>query len=599
MSNDSVNTFNVSLFFPKSSTSTVTNKTGTWSFMRPSYLEKTAPCSVHCPCGQDIPRIEMLVSRGQIAAAWNTILAENPLPGTCGRVCFHPCEKACNRGQFDEAVSINAIERYLDDAAWAASIAPAAARGSAKGKRIAIVGSGPAGLAASYFLSMLGYECEIFEAAEEPGGILRYGIPAYRLPNEVLDREIARIRALGVMIHCARAVDSAFLEGAKHTYDAVFLSCGNGASMKLGVPGEELALDGLAFLRSAKQGEGAARTMSVKPHGSAIVVGGGNTAIDVARSLRRMGVSPTIVYRRRREDMPAFEHEVARALEEGVRMVELRAPLALARVDGGIELKVQKMRPAGVGADGRMRVVPDGDATELIFADALYSAIGATHAESWMVPPDDGRVVRLSHAAAFWDAPVGIPLLYGGDPVNENESVADAIASGKQAAIALDVFFQKGAGAVKAELARCAVGDGTSLSMEIYLGGPRANRSARVVSFKDIPTDYFSPSEKKRGASLPPERAIASFEEIESSLGAAEAAMQAERCFNCGICNDCDNCRTYCPELAITALRAGRRDDWSTEAGPARAINSDYCKGCGICAAECPRCAMIIEEQQS
>ncbi len=597
MSNN-LNAFPVSLFFPKSSTSTAANKTGTWSFMRPCYLEKTAPCSVHCPCGQDIPRIEMLVSRGQIIAAWKTILAENPLPGTCGRVCFHPCEKACNRGEFDEAVSINAIERYVDDAALAASVSAPVAKGRAKGRRVAIAGSGPAGLAASYFLAMLGYECDVFEAAGEPGGVLRYGIPAYRLPNDVLDREIARIKKLGVDIHCSRAVDPAFIGSAKETYDAVFLSCGNGASTRLGVPGEEFAVDGLAFLRGAKNGD-AAGTMPVKPHGSAIVVGGGNSAIDVARSLLRLGVSPTIVYRRRREDMPAFEHEVARALEEGVHIVELRAPLALVRMDGGVELKVRKMRPEGIGADGRMRVVPDGDATELISADALYSAIGAAHAESWMVPPDDARVARMSHSAAFWDAPAGIPVLYGGDPVNEDESVADAIASGKQAAIALDAFFEKGAAAVDAEIARCTVGDGASLSMEIYLGGPRAKRTGRVVSFKDINTDYFSPSEKKRGASVPPERAIASFREIESPLDAAGATIQAERCFNCGICNDCDNCRTYCPEAAVAALRAGRQDDWSTEAGPAREINSDYCKGCGICVAECPRCAMIIEEQQS
>jgi NADPH-dependent glutamate synthase beta subunit-like oxidoreductase len=366
--------------------------------------------------------------------------------------------------------------------------------------------------------------------------------------------------------------------------------------MRLGIPGEELALDGLAFLRSAKQG-GVAGIISVQQKGTAIVVGGGNSAIDVARSLLRLGVSPTIVYRRRREDMPAFGHEVERALAEGVRIVELCAPQALTRVEGGIALRVQRMRPAGVGADGRMRVIPDGDATEVMTAGALYSAIGATHAAPWMLPPDDARLERMSHSAAFWDAPIGVPVLYAGDPVNEKESVADAIASGKQAAIALDVFFEKGASAVKAEIARCTLGDGTSLSMEIYLGGPRATRSGSVVSFKNINTDYFFPSEKKAGALMPPERAVASFEEVESSFGAAEAAAQAERCFNCGICNDCDNCRTYCPELAVTAFRAGRQDDWSTEPGPARDINADYCKGCGICVAECPRCAMIIKEQ--
>jgi len=598
MSGDSVSALRVSLFFPKSSTSTAANKTGTWSFMRPHYLEKTAPCSVHCPVGQDIPRVEMLVSRGQTAAAWQALLAENPLPGTCGRVCFHPCEKFCNRGEFDDAVSINAIERYVDDAARAASLSASVPKGRAKGKRVAIAGSGPAGLAASHFLTMLGYECDIFESADEAGGVLRYGIPSYRLPNDVLDGEIARIKSLGVNINCASPVGPDFIAGAGKNYDAMFLSCGNGASMKLGVPGGELAMDGLAFLRGVKCGDAADRTTE-KSHGSAIVVGGGNTAIDVARTLLRLGISPTIVYRRRREDMPAFVHEVSRALEEGVRVVELRAPMTVARSGSGIELKVQKMRPAGIGPDGRMRVAPDGDATESLFADALYSAIGATHGESWMVPPDDRRVARMSHSAAFWDSPSGIPLLYGGDPVNSDESVADAIASGKQAAIALDAFFERGAASVSAEIARCALGDGTSLSMEIYLGGTRADRADRVVAFKDINLDYFAPSEKERGAALPSDRAIASFREIEAPLDEPRAVAQAERCFNCGICNDCDNCRTYCPEAAVIAARAGRQDDWSAEAGVDRDVNSDYCKGCGVCVTECPRCAMVIEEQQS
>ncbi|HWR10540.1 MAG TPA: FAD-dependent oxidoreductase [Rectinemataceae bacterium] len=587
----------ISLLIPMSSASTSANRTGSWSDMRPRYQEKTAPCSVRCPCGQDIPRIEMLTSRGRYEAAWRTILAENPLPGTCGRVCFHPCEEACNRGEFDEAVSINALERFLDDRARAESVQESTTVAPSKGRRVAIAGSGPAGLSAAYFLARLGYECEIFEADRAPGGILRGGIPSYRLPNAVLDREIRRIEGLGVAVHCSTAIDPDFIATAKRRFDAVFLGCGHGRSLGLGVPGEELAIDGLDFLRGSKN-EDKKMAGSADQVRAALVIGGGNGAIDVSRSLLRAGIAPIIVYRRRREDMPAFGREVARAVEEGARIVELRAPLSIARKGNGIELNVQKMRPEGIGADGRMRVSPLVGQTELIAADAIYSAIGAYPAEPWILPPENPEVLRLSHSAALWESPAGIPLLYGGDPINEDESVADAIASGKQAAIALDVFFSKGLASVEAEIARCGLGDGTSLSMETYLGGERGERAKKVVRFEDINADYFSLSEQRRGASVPSADSIRSFAEIESCLNETVAIEQAERCFNCGICNDCDNCRTYCPEAAVVAARAAKAGDWQTEAGVDREVNADYCKGCGVCVTECPRCAMSIEEQQ-
>ncbi len=598
----------ISLLFPRSSTHTSVNRTGSWSYMRPRYLEKTAPCSVRCPCGQDIPRIEMLAARGRIEAAWQTILAENPLPGSCGRVCFHPCEEGCNRAEFDEAVSINALERYLDDAAREGAFSESAVPMALppKGRRIAIVGSGPAGLSAAYFLAKLGYECEIFEAGQAAGGVLRSGIPSYRLPNEILDREIRRIEALGVRLRCGEAVGPEFLASArdKGHFDAVFIACGHGKPAKLGIPGEELAVDGLAFLNRSKNGAqalagqltGGSRDRAAE---TAIVIGGGNSAIDVARSLLRATIAPTIVYRRRREDMPAFRHEIERALDEGVRIVELQAPLSIERKDSGIELTLQPMRTSEIGSDGRMRVVALQSQTEKMVAGAIYIAAGASVAESWMLPPASGELLRMSHCATWWNSSSGLPLLYGGDPVNEEESVADAIASGKQAAIALDVFFGKGASEVEAAIARCSLGDGHALSMEAYLGGMRGDRSRRVIRIGDINVDYFSPSAKERGSLLPITSSRASFDEIESAMDAAQAAAQAGRCFNCGICNDCDNCRTYCPEAAVFAARARKGGDWSAEAGADREVNADWCKGCGICVTECPRGAMIIEEQQS
>lgn len=588
----------VSLFLPMSRTTTLANNTGAWSFMRPRYAEKTAPCSAHCPCGEDIPRIEMLVSRGEIGAAWRTILDENPFPGICGRVCFHPCETACNRGERDEPVAINALERFVDQAAVDRGEAAGISAASPRSKKIAIAGAGPAGLAAAYFLARLGYYCEIFEASKAAGGVLRSGIPAYRLPAEALEREVGRIEALGVKIHYSSPMGDDFAEAAKGRFDAIFVACGNGKPQRLGVPGEELAVDGLAFLEAARNG-GSAAAEAARRGGAAIVVGGGNSAIDVARSLIRLGVSTTIVYRRRRDDMPAFGNEVARALEEGVRLLELRAPLSVEKAGEGIALKVRRMRLAGLGADGRMKVAPEEGAIETIRADAIYAAIGAVPAEAWMTPPGDAVVASMSHCAALWSGPAGLPVLYGGDPVNADESVADAIASGKQAAIALDAWFSGGAASVEAALARSAVGDGRALSMELYRRGPRSGRDSRVVALSDINLDYFPSAKAERGASVTPEAAIAGFGEVEAALEPERAAAQAERCFNCGICNDCDNCRTFCPEAAVAAPRAARGGGWLAEAGPDRSVDSSYCKGCGICVKECPRGAMVIEEQQS
>ncbi len=593
----------VSLFMPRSSGSTSVNKTGSWSFMRPRYQEKTAPCSARCPCGQDIPRIEMLVSRGHFAAAWRVALAENPLPGSCGRVCFHPCEGACNRKEFDSSVSINAIERFLDDMADSEASPGGLSAGKPTGRRVAIVGSGPAGLSAAYFLARLGYDCEIIEAEHEPGGVLRYGIPSYRLPTAILDREIGRIKALGVEIRCSEAVGEDFLATAGERFDAMFIGCGHGRALGLEIPGGAFAVDGLAFLKEIRSG---AKGIEEMGNGRvAAVIGGGNTAIDVARSLLRLGAIPAIVYRRRREDMPAFGREIERAIEEGARLVELCSPHSIEAAGAGVVLKVQKMRISEQGADGRMRVVPVPGELDSLAVDAVYSAVGADADEPWLPPAEGPGTLRFGHCVAVFgrrastSGAVGhsgmgkgeIPRIYGGDLVNAEESVADAIASGKEAAIALDAYFRGGVAEVEREFARCGIGDGKALSMEVYLGGPRQLRSRLVVGFEAVNADYFSPSEKEGGQSVSAADSIRSFDEIESALDSGKAVAQAGRCFNCGLCNDCDNCRTFCPEVAVIAPDA--------VGATARRVNADYCKGCGVCVTECPRCAMVMEEQQS
>ena len=572
------------LFIPHSSISTAVNKTGSWRFFHPKYEEKTAPCSAACPLGQDIPRIEMLASRDQHKDALKVILDENPFPAVCGRVCFHPCEGACNRAHMDDPIAIHHIERFLGDRAISGEILADPNPRPPAAKKIAIAGAGPAGLAAAYFLARLGYGCDVFEAATKPGGLLRRGIPTYRLPREVLDYEIKRIEDAGVRIYCRTPVNGSLLQDLKKDYEALFVACGYGRSFMLNIQGEEFAADGLDFLKRLSSGE------KISYFGTSAVVGGGNTAIDVARSLVRLGAAPLIVYRRRIQDMPAFEPEVAMAVEEGVRIMELVTPIRIRESAGnsisslpGYELTLQKMKVINKDISGRARVAPDGDDTETVYVQNIFVAIGAAAEDLWQFPDsDETKSLPLSHCC-FFDQK--LPLIYGGDLTSPIKSVSDAIASGKQAAMALDAYFNYGMDAVEERLAGCRVGDGQALSMDVYLENDRKNRTAHIVAYDEIVTDYFEPATRNAPPTLDAAERRRSFAEIESTLDNGTAAKEAARCFNCGICAACDYCRLYCPEMAVEVKKARR------------SINMDFCKGCGVCATECPRNAMSLEEE--
>jgi NADPH-dependent glutamate synthase beta subunit-like oxidoreductase/ferredoxin len=565
------------LFIARSNISTMVNKTGSWRFLRPRYDEKTAPCSAACPAGEDIARIEMLATRGFFAKAAQTILYENPFPGVCGWVCFHPCEKTCNRSEFDEPVAINSLERFLGEFALMEELMPAQNRLSDKRKKVAIAGAGPAGLAAAYFLSWLGYRCEVFEAESKPGGVLRWGIPSYRLPADVLHKEIIRIENLGVDIHCKNRLDHNFIEKAKSRFDAVFIGCGHGRSIKMKIPGEEMAIDGLGYLHRIRDEEVTAAS------GTAAVIGGGNTAVDVARSLVRLGTHPILVYRRRKKDMPAFSHEIDMALEEGIEIMELLAPIRIAAHSEGCILTLQRMKPSGLETSGRACVVPDGQKTQILQVQQIFTAIGAEADAPWQPDlKDHSRILKLSHCALSGQ---DVPVAYGGDLTNPIKSAADAVASGKQSAMALDALFETGWDSIESRLSDCKVGSGPGLSMEIYLGGGRKNRNDQIVSFKEINTDYFQHAVRAKSSTRLPEERKQNFGTIDETLSGDKAVVEASRCFNCGICNDCDNCRLFCPELAV-------------ELETTRGINLDYCKGCGICVVECPRNAMALEEEK-
>jgi NADPH-dependent glutamate synthase beta subunit-like oxidoreductase len=569
----------IPLFISRSNISTELNKTGSWRFVRPKYHEKTAPCSAACPAGEDIARIEMLSSQGRYREALEIILLENPFPAICGRVCFHTCETACNRSGFDEPIAIHGIERFIGDTAVRDNLTFSLERLPDNGKKICIVGAGPSGLAAAYFLIRLGYSCDVFEAETEPGGILRWGIPRYRLPDAVVNAEVQRIKNLGVKILCNTRATQNFLDEAKDRYHAFFIGCGHGRSLKMNIPGENMALDGLDFLNRMRK----EKTESLN-NGTAAVIGGGNTAIDVARSLVRLGVKATLVYRRRKQDMPAFEYEVETAVKEGVKIMELFSPSSIAQDGGEYILTLQPMKRSGMETDtGRARVVPDGETTQELRVQRIFTAIGAEPSESWQLPSEENaETVYLSHCAFMANNP---PFLFGGDLTNPTKSVADAIASGKQSAMALDTFFKKGLNAITNRLNSCLVGNGPALSMERYLDGKRSNRNPDMVSYEDINIDYFSPAPRIKAESLSLNKQMNPFDEIETTFTIRQVMEETRRCFNCGICNACDNCRIFCPEIAVDLQDGQRR------------INLDYCKGCGICVVECPRNAMALEEE--
>ena len=569
----------ITLFISRSNMSTELNKTGSWRFVRPIYDEKTAPCSAACPAGEDIARIEMLSSQGRYREALETILLENPFPAICGRVCFHTCETACNRSGLDEPIAIHGIERFIGDAAVRDNLTFSLERLPDNGKKICIVGAGPSGLAAAYFLTRLGYSCDVFEAGAEPGGILRWGIPRYRLPDAVVNAEVQRIKNLGVKIICNTRATQNFLEEAKDRYHAFFIGCGHGRSLKMNIPGENMALDGLDFLNRMRT----EKTESLN-NGTAAVIGGGNTAIDVARSLVRLGVKAILAYRRRKQDMPAFQYEVETAVKEGIKIMELFSPSSIAQDGGEYILTLQPMKRSGMETDtGRARVVPDGETTQELRVQRIFTAIGAEPSEPWQLPSkENAETVYLSHCAFMANNP---PFLFGGDLTNPTKSVADAIASGKQSAIVLDTFFKKGMNAIADRLNSCLVGNGPALSMERYLDGKRSNRNPDMVSYENINVDYFSPAPRIKAESHALDKQVNPFDEIETTFTIRQVMEETRRCFNCGICNACDNCRIFCPEIAVDLQDAQRR------------INLDYCKGCGICVVECPRTAMALEEE--
>ena len=518
--------------------SSLANHTGSWRTERPVYLSRMPPCNNECPAGENIQSWLFHAESGDYEQAWRVVVEDNPFPAIMGRVCYHSCEGACNRAKVDAPVGINSVERFLGDEAIAKGwkFAPPA---SPSGKRVLVVGAGPSGLSAAYQLARMGHQVEVHEAGPLPGGMMRFGIPKYRLPRQVLDAEVQRIVDLGVRIHYHTKVANVLESKTQGGFDAVFLAVGAHIAKRAFIPAGDSArvLDAVSVLRSM---EGEDKPMLGR---KVVVYGGGNTAIDMARTAKRLGATEAIiVYRRNREKMPAHDFEVEEALQEGV-MIKWLSTISRA---GASSITVEKM-----ALDAKGFPQPTGE-FETLEADSVVLALGQDVDLSLIegVPGlavDDG-VVQVD--ASMMTGHAGI--FAGGDMVPAVRNVTVAIGHGKKAARNIDAWLRSG----------------------VYV----APRKSELAGFDKLNTWYYSDAPKTVQPMLDIIRRQSTFEEVQGGLDEGNALFEARRCLSCGNCFECDNCYGVCPDNAVIKHGPGKGFDF----------NYDYCKGCGICVAECP-----------
>ena len=557
-------------------------KTGNWREFRPVFAAGVAPCREACPAGVDIGRFLREAKQQQFDRAWHTIMEENPFPSICGRVCAHPCEDACNRKEFDEPLAINALERFVGDHGLRNILVPEIPKPKRR-ETIAVVGSGPAGLACAYHLRRLGYGVDVLERSPLAGGMLKWGIPEYRLPGRVLDGEIERLRTMGIAIKTEVSLGKEFLTKGLKEYKAIFLALGAQKDLSLDIAGETRSgvLSGLDFLGAVKRG-------NPPPVGKRVaVVGGGNTAVDAARTALRLGSKPTLIYRRTREEMPAIPGEVEEALKEGVGIEFLTSPVGISGQRGkGLNLECVRNRMGKPGPDGRRTPLPISGSNFSIESDTIVVAIGETH--------DPENLPRTLHCTAAgvsvdeWGS-TGVPGIFaGGDLTPGPRTVSHAIGSGKKAALAIDAFIN---GWDKGRAQSLFLGNRGSLSMEQWVNPPpMAHQSNRVVTYEDLNRSYFEPKPRESMPHISDmARRIGSFDEVNMGFSEEGALQESQRCFGCGTCSLCENCYTFCPDSSV----------WRKDPHETFEIDYEFCKGCGICAYECPShvIEMIREEK--
>jgi 2-oxoacid:acceptor oxidoreductase delta subunit (pyruvate/2-ketoisovalerate family) len=554
------------------------NKTGAWRAQRPFYDDKTPPCSAACPAGNDIVAFIQKITEGDFEGAWNLIKEENPFPGICGRVCFHPCESKCNRRDYDEPIAIHALERFVSDFASNLNKKIEKAPGARK-EKVAIIGSGPAGMSCACHLAKLHYDVTVFESFSLAGGMLRTGIPSYRLPKDVLDREISNIAELGVAIRTGIPFGESLKIDDLKDYQAIFIATGAHQSRGIHIPGEggKSVFSGLDLLKKINLSK------KVKLGDKVAIIGGGNTAIDVARSAIRLGKKATILYRRSKEEMPAFEEEMVEAIEEGVKIRYLVNPIRIQQKDSLQRLECLRMELGEKDESGRRRPVPIPHSNFLFEAESVVIAAGEEVEVSFL---PKGMEKREGIVLTQRDGSTGIKGIFaGGDLTSNQRTVAHAIGSGKKAALAIDCYL-KGKNSEEA-LRQILIGAGPSISIFRYLHPEQRLMNPHVVTFDELNTDYFEPSKRQRESKDLIKKRIKGFGEVTSGFTERVALAEAERCFSCGTCNECEICYVFCPDASIM----------KTEEIFSHQVDYDFCKGCGICFSECPRGAISLKEE--
>lgn len=536
-------------------------KTGTWRASLAQHIKAPSPCHGACPVSGDIAEWIALARARDFKAAWQVLIRHNPFPSIAGRICHHPCEAACNRAGFDEALSICQLERFVGDQAlrqgWA--FEPAA---TAQSGHIAIIGGGPSGLSAAYHLRRLGYAVTLFEARAQLGGLMRYGIPAYRLSREVLDGEIARIVALGVTVRCNYRIEGAVaLRRLREQHDALYLALGAERNKRLPILdyGQPWVCDGAAYLAAANAGKPLALRQRL------VVIGGGSAALDAARSARRLGHEVTLLALEQRTQMPAQTQEVMEALEEGISLVDgARLDSVVDGGDKGLILNCTRVAFVPGTQRGQFTITPVADSGFTMEADAIITSIG-----------QDPELAALGEGFATvggllkTDAQLatnGAGIYAGGDMTSMARFVTEAIGMGQRAAHAIArELRQPGARASGAPAPR-------------YDDEP-------LVPLAAISTFYHPKRERQRTELLDAQERLKRDAEVQLGLELEQALAESERCFSCGVCIHCDNCVVYCPDMAVKRV------------GDGYIVLGDYCKGCGVCVKECPTGSMKMQEE--
>ena len=526
--------------------SSLINHTGSWRTERPVYLNRLPPCNNQCPAGEDIQGWLYHAEYGDYEKAWQHLTIDTPFPAVMGRVCYHSCEGACNRAKLDEAVGINSVERFLGDEAiklgWRFPVIE-----KQTDKHVLIVGAGPSGMSAAFHLRRLGHKVTIQEAGPMLGGMMRFGIPKYRLPRDVLDAEIQRIIDLGIEVKLNQKVENILDTMQAGKYDAAFLAVGAHIGKRAMIPAGDAAkiVDAISVLRSM---EGEEKPMLGR---RVIVYGGGNTAIDVARTAKRMGADPIIIYRRTREKMPAHDFEVEEALQEGV-MVKWLSTIKQA---GASSITIEKM-----ALDDKGFPQPTGE-FETIEADSLVLALGQD-VDLGLLNNVPGLEVVDGIVKVGENMMTGYQGVFaGGDMVPAERNVTVAVGHGKKAARHINAWLTQGT----------------------YTPPPKPE----IASFELLNTWYYADAPKTIRPMLDIIRRQSTFEEVQGGLDETNALFEARRCLSCGNCFECDNCYGVCPDNAVFKLGPGKRFEFKY----------DYCKGCGVCAAECPCGAIKMEAE--